>query len=405
MTNKTMAHSFKFFARWLIDGTGRNILENVLAEVEKGLILSIKAGQNYDPGLSDLLDFSTCTVLPGLIDCHTHIFMSGTNDPEVRKQQLDSPFEDMKSVISNHLHQQLAHGIVAIRDGGDYAGHALRYKKECLPSEGLPIRLKTAGRAWRSPGRYGKLIGRPPAKGMTLAQSVAMESKGMDHVKIVNSGLNSLTRFGKETPAQFSLEQLKPAIRTAGNLGLKTMIHANGELPVRLAIEAGCHSIEHGFFMGEKNLNKMAEKQITWVPTACTMKAYQASLDPYSLEAGISKKNLDHQSDQISKAIQCGVSIAAGTDCGSLGVHHGFALKEELGLLIEAGMSLEKAIQCATLNGAKLLGLEDRLGRLGKGMPATFVVLDGAPSMLPGILDTPKTIFFHGRKWKPSTTG
>ena len=397
-----MTDSFQFFAGWLIEGSGRNIRKNVRMEVENGLIVSIQAGQHCDPGTSDLLDFSTCSVLPGLIDCHTHVFMSGTSDPEIRRRQLDAPFEEMQTVISNHLHQQLAHGIIAIRDGGDYAGHALKYKKECLPSEDLPICLKAAGRAWRSPGRYGKLIGRPPKEGISLARSIALESGDIDHVKLVNSGLNSLSVFGKETPAQFSQEELNSAVRSARKLGLKTMVHANGERPVRLAIEAGCHSIEHGFFMGEENLRKMADKQVTWVPTACTMKAYNASLDPDSREADISKQNLEHQSDQISKAIQYGVSIAVGTDCGSLGVHHGSALKEELGILMQAGMSLEKAIQSATQNGARLLGLEDDHGSLKKGMPATFLVLAGGPAMLPGTLDAPKTIFVRGRQWRPS---
>ncbi len=403
-----MSDTFNLFAGWLIDGTGGQILKNVILEVENGRISSLKDGQDYDPGISNIVDLSHETILPGLIDSHVHVFMSGTDDPEVRQQQLDAPYIQMKETIQRHLHQQLAHGIVAVRDGGDYAGHALRFKKECLLSGGLPIHLKSAGKAWRASGRYGKLIGRSPAKGISLASSIAQEKEFPDHIKIVNSGLNSLINYGKETPPQFSSYELGVAVRTAQDLGLKTMVHANGKLPVKLAIEAGCHSIEHGFFMGKENLRKMAENQITWVPTAVTMKAYYESLDPDSQEREIAQKNLDHQINQMSQAMQYGVPIAVGTDCGSLGVHHGSSLNEELGILMMAGALLEKAVQCATLNGANVLGIEDDCGKLEVGMPATFLTVSADPSSLPGALQNVDRIFIQGKelnlkdhnKWK-----
>ncbi len=395
-----MTGTYLLFAGWLIDGTGGPILKDVLLEVKNGRISSLKDRQVYDPGTSDIVDLSHSTIVPGLIDSHVHVFMSGTDDPEVRQQQLDSPFMQMKEVISRHLHQQLTHGIVAVRDGGDYAGHALRFKKECLPSGELPIHLKTAGKAWRAPGRYGKLIGRPPAKGTSLSSSIVHKKRDSDHIKIVNSGLNSLMIFGKETPPQFTSDELGSAVQAARDLGLKTMVHANGKLPVKLAIEAGCHSIEHGFFMGKDNLRKMAEKQITWVPTAVTMMAYHESLDPDSQEKEMAQRNLDHQINQISQAIGYGVSIAVGTDCGSLGVHHGSSLNKELGILMKAGMTLEKSVQSATLNGANLLGLEKNCGKLKIGMPATFLAINADPSLLPGVLQGVDRVFIHGKEWK-----
>jgi hypothetical protein len=329
--------------------------------------------------------------------------MSGTNDPEIRQHQLDATFGHMKEVISKHIHQQLAHGVVAVRDGGDYAGHTLRYKIQCLPLEHQRICIKSAGRAWRAPGRYGRLIGRPPPGGKTLAQAIKCSKENIDLVKIVNSGLNSLTEFGKQTPPQFDLDQLRTAVQNAGDLGLRVMVHANGKHPVRMAIKAGCHSIEHGFFMGKENLRRMADKQVTWVPTAFTMKAYYKSLKPNSPEKEVALRNLDHQMEQISRGIQYGVPIAVGTDCGSLGVHHGTAFKEEFKLLIKAGMPVKKAVQCATLNGARLLGIEDDFGKLTAEMPATLVAAKGDPSCLPDALSAPEKIFIRGNALKPDT--
>ena len=128
--------------------------------------------------------------------------------------------------------------MVALRDGGDYAGHTLRYKKADLNPSEIPVRVGAAGKAWHAPGRYGKLIGQAPLDGHTLAQSIMKQHEGIDHIKIVNSGLNSLTHFGRETPPQFSPEVLLTAVRTGNDLGLKAMVHANGKDSVRAALDA-----------------------------------------------------------------------------------------------------------------------------------------------------------------------
>ena len=397
-----MTRSFFFTAGCLIDGIGGPSRRNVLVRVKKGIISSIRDARDDDFAIPGLVDLSMYTVLPAMVDSHVHLFMSGTGDPSVRSAQLNAGFREIKDVIVRHLEQQITHGVAAVRDGGDYAGHALRYKKECLGSAGVPVLVKAAGRAWRAPGRYGRLIGRPPIMGLSLSEAIAREQGDSDHVKIVNSGLNSLTFFGKETPEQFSLGQLKAAVSAARRLGLGTMVHANGRLPVRLAIEAGCHSIEHGFFMGSENLKRMAERQVTWVPTAYTMGAYHLSLPPDSPEREVAKQNLEHQLEQVSIARGYGVPVALGTDSGSLGVHHGASVKGELRLLMRAGFSLEEAVKCATSNGATLLGLQEELGRLCPGMPATFLATKGGGSCLPGALETPEMVFIQGEEWSPA---
>lgn len=344
------------------------------------------------------MDLSLYTLLPGLVNSHAHLAISGTENLERRRRQLRASFQDAKEVITAHLMEQARFGVVALRDGGDYAGHALRYREACLDRIPGRIVLKTAGRAWHAPGRYGKLVGRTPLKGHSLAQSIVTRHEGIDHVKIVNSGLNSLSNFGEETLPQFTEEELDEAVRAARSVGLKTMVHANGKLPVRLAVEAGCDSIEHGYFMGRENLIRIAEKGITWVPTAFTMEAYSRVLDPGSLEAETAKRNLDHQLEQIRLAEESGVPMAAGTDAGSLGVDHGRALGEEIRLFMVAGLSPERAIRCATSQGAHLLGLEQGTGRLSVGSPATFLATEGSPENLPDALLSPKRVFVSGEE-------
>jgi len=127
-------------------------------------------------------------------------------------------------------------------------------------------------------------------------------------------------------------------VEAASSLGLKTMVHANGIVPVQIALEAGCSSIEHGFFMGKQNLNFMADRQVL-----------------REEERLVALKNLEHQVAQMALARRLGVPIALGTDSGSVGVHHGSALVDELQLLLDAGFSMQ----------------------------ADFIVVKGSPSALP----------------------
>jgi imidazolonepropionase-like amidohydrolase len=394
-----MTDSFTLVAGWILDGTGGPIRRNVLLRVEGGVIVSLEPVGGGVPPQGDLLDLTDCTLLPPLVDSHVHLSMSGSGDPEVRRKQLCAPYGGVRHVIEKHKNQHLAHGVLAVRDGGDHGSFALKYKRESLPSGNVPLLLRCAGRAWHAPGRYGTLIGRPPPQGVSLSQAVARGEEGIDHVKMVQSGLNSLKDFGKETPPQFGLEDLRGAVEAAKRLGLRTMVHANGRTPVRLAIEAGCDSVEHGFFMGRDNLKRMADKGIVWVPTAVTMKGYSEMLDPRSLEAEVARRTLEDQLEQIRMGVEEGVTIALGTDSGSLGVHHGGAVLEELGLLIHGGFPLEKAIQCATTTGAQLLDLEEGFGCIQTKNPARFLVVRGNPSLLPGSLRFPE-VCFRGEWWK-----
>ena len=385
-------------AGWLIDGSGNEIKKHVFLQIKDGHIRQIKTSLINDIDRSDLLrrsnllDLAHCTILPGLVDSHVHLFMSGTDNQQKRKDQLIAGFSDVKDVISRHIESHMSCGVLAVRDGGDNHAHALCYKKECLDPDKTPMCLKVAGRAWHKAGRYGGLIGRSPQGKETLAESIAKEKErpdqvNPDQVKIVMSGLNSLTEFGKQTPPQFDLEEMKKAVDTAHSGGLRVMVHANGKIPVSIAVDACCDSIEHGFFMGRENLIKMADKNITWVPTAYTMKAYAKYLKPKSLEVEISQRNLDHQLEQIFTAKKLGVPIATGTDAGSLGVHHGRSIIEEIKLLMSAGFSIREAIRCATCNGAELLGLKKQGLADGK-MPANFIAVTGNPEALPGSLSS-----------------
>ncbi len=371
---------------WLIDGTGQPAVANRMVTIAAGRIQHIlDAGTLLPPGVA-VVDLSDCTVFPALIDSHVHLVMSGATESSIRQTQLNSTYMDRRKIIADHLVQHLACGVLAVRDGGDHHGDTLRYKLDPAVRPQPLVTIASPGRARHAPGRYGKLIGIPVNEGLTLAQSALERDTQRDHLKLVNSGLNSLTQFGVESPPQFDEHELGKAVAAARELGQPTMVHANGYLPVKLAVNAGCASIEHGFFMGKENMRRMADHGVVWVPTAVTMQAYTDYLkiqghrsDPSF--ADVSRKNLEHQLEQINTARMMGVTLALGTDAGSPGVHHGLSVKAELQLFVAAGFSVEGAIRCASRNGALLMGLSDR-GEIAPGMQADFMAVKTPPEQV-----------------------
>ena len=386
---------------WLIDGTGEPALKNRIFFVKDGYIQQIMDTPEAAPPGMVVVDLSDCTVMPTLVDSHVHLVMSGTTDMAVRQHQLENTYEERRGIIRRHLNQHLAHGVLAVRDGGDHYAHVLRYKSEEQKNDAPPVKIASAGRAYHAAGRYGNLIGLPVAPESRLALSAFKADNERNHLKLVNSGLNSLKRFGAGTAPQFSRQELAEAIAEARRRRQPTMVHANGKAPVKSAIEAGCTSIEHGFFMGRENLSRMVDRGVVWVPTAVTMKAYgdwlaSSKKGDESSMADIAHRNLEHQLDQIRMAHELGVTVALGTDSGSTRVHHGKAVREELLLLIQAGFSIEAAVKCATRTGATLMQLQDR-GALLPGMRADFLAVKGSVDDVPNALESIEGLFVSGK--------
>lgn len=386
-------------AGWVVDGSGGPVRQNMLVTVQAGRFESVKPLSNADRRLPELTDLTDHTLVPGLVDSHVHLFMSATVDAAVRERQLRARYETLLPVIRRHAAAHGANGVVLVRDGGDYGGFALRYRSESGVGN-PPVRILAAGRAWRKPGRYGRLIGRSPREGQTLAAAIAESRESVDHVKLVNSGINSLRTFGRQTAPQFTKAELLAAVRAAGAQGRRVMVHANGEVPVRLAVEAGCHSIEHGFFMGRDNLMLMAGRQTAWVPTLMTMKAYAEVAAPGTREQDVCLRNLEHQIAQVREGRRLGVNIVLGTDAGSTGVYHGAAVREEMQLLMDAGFTVSEAVRAASLAGTELAGF-GVTGSIASGHAASFLAVDGNPSDLPDSLARIRFRMVDGRPIDP----
>jgi imidazolonepropionase-like amidohydrolase len=392
---------FTVRADWLIDGSGGRIRSRSQLEIADGMIQRIEdtpdpsdAGARHPQAAS--LDFSECTVLPGLVDSHVHLAMTGSVDEELRRRLRQASAEVVCQTIQENLRELLRCGVVAVRDAGGARGSTLRFVKGLQHRTGPAVRVCAAGRAWHRQGRYGRFIGRPPEEGLGLGPSILRDDSPCDMVKIINSGVNSLTEFGRRTAPQFSLAEMTAAVQAGRKRGLPVMVHANGEEPARNAIAAGCSSVEHGYFMGAENLKRMAEQGTVWVPTVVPMHAYARNLGTTDRRGQVARRTIDHQLEQLQRARGWRLTVALGTDSGSPGVEHGLAVIEEMTLLMAAGFTLSEAVRCASLNGARLTGGD--FGLLAEGRPATFVVVPGGPSDLPESLTRVCAVFVDGER-------
>lgn len=391
--------NIRICAEWLVDGSGAPALKDQAIDISEGRIVSVDNRDSAGPADCNIIDCSGCTIIPGLIDCHAHLAVTGNLNESQREGQLESPFDVIEKRIEGHLRDHFSHGVLAVRDGGDRSGYALRYKKECH-SMNPPVHISASGRAWHGRGRYGAFLGSSPETGMEPAGFIMNNlEKGADHLKVINSGIISLSDCEKEIAPHFTATDLKKIVKAARSAGLKVMVHANGPKPVRSAIEAECDSIEHGFFMGDDNLKRMADKNIVWVPTVYAMEALRKSSRTGTGEYEIASRVVDNQISQFEKAVRCGVPLAIGTDSGSPGVNHGSSMIDEIKLFMSAGLSIEKLIGAGLRNGSSLFKKGSGPPFIMKGSPATFLVVEGNPNKLPESLSQIKAIWVEGETW------
>ncbi len=369
---------------WLIDGSGAPARRHQLLSLEDKTLVRIGAGASAHaharPG--SWYDLSEYTVLPTFVDAHVHLMLTGPPLTQEINARAVAPRLCPESQILRHLGEHLAYGVMAVRDGGDFAGRVL----DIVQCDGFPKfpripHVAACGAALHKPGRYGRLMGQAVRNFDDIEAYITdRAAQGAAHVKIVQSGINSLREFGRQTQAQFAVAELRNISALARKKKMAVMVHANGAVPVATALAGGCDSVEHGYFMGDDNLKEMSDKGIVWVPTIVPMQACALGASR-GAERDIARKTVAHQLRQLQKARDMGVRVAVGTDAGAPGVPHGQALARELALFVVAGYTVEEAIRCAVTKTGRTNGSTTRPA-LRDGGPASFLAVKGPPGSL-----------------------
>jgi len=266
--------------------------------------------------------------------------------------------------------QFLSQGIFLVADMGHKTGLGLEFRKSSDRIGSLPIKIRSAGLALHKKGGYGGFLGKGVSGKEEIKSTIqALNEAGVDFIKIVNSGIVSLDEGKPVTRGGFSDEEWRVIQEEAGAHGLPIRCHANSDQAIRQAVDFGASSIEHGFFIGEETLQAMAEREVSWTPTAFAL----LSLKPFLPED--KQYNLNRIMDQhlktINLAAAIGVRLQIGTDSGSKGVRPGESFFKELQLFRKAGLNLEQILAVACLDQAEMeegnyLLVEDNFIKLGR---------------------------------------
>src|SRR5437867_8241074 len=387
----------------LIDGTGAPPVRDAVVHIDGGRIEAVTtAGTSGSwPAGAEVIDAAGLTVLPGLIDCHDHLAFHGYE--LAKRWGLDEPQSTRHLRTAGVARQILESGYTAIRDaGGLDAGFRLAIHDGLIVGPRLILSLAiispTGGLGDRvSPSGHTAPTGSDPSLPPSVADGVeavratvrTMVRAGADVIKCATTGGASSRAGHGPKDSEFRLEEMKALVDEAHSLGRRVMCHALGGPGLRVAVEAGVDSIEHGCYLDEdpELIPMMAERGIFFVPTLTVYEYHRESAAPHVRDRARALRA--HHLESVRRALTAGVKVVAGTDAGGHG-HPNNAL--ELEHLVAAGMSPMQALQAATSRAAECLALEQEIGTIEKGKWADLVVVDGDPLRDVRILQNPGRI-------------
>ena len=381
----------------LIDGRGGAAIEHVAVTLADGRITAIESAQGAPP--ADALDLASRTLMPGLIDAHSHVLSDterspGFGPPPPLHGDDPRPRELGYFVLARLSVALVSAGITTVRDVGSFDGEAivLRRAIELGLVEGPRIlscaRIVTA----TAPGAriFGTMY-READGPWEMRKAVREQIRdGADYIKMMATGARSVDREDPE-PAQMTREEVAAVVDEAHRMGFRVAAHAEGLSGARIAIEEGVDTIEHGLSLhrAPELLGRMAERGIVLVPTLSTFhdlaERFAGDFAPRLVVQA--KRQADDAARTLLAAHAAGVTLAMGYDSGPPGTS-----ANELVRMAEGGLGAAEAIRAATSGSAKALGLDD-VGTVEAGHRADLLVVDGDPLADPSVLLQPDRIW------------
>jgi imidazolonepropionase-like amidohydrolase len=338
------------------------------------------------PAGARMVDLSNRTVLPGLIDCHTHLTFSPFTGA-YRALSISVPREALTGARNARV--TLEAGFTTVRNVGadGFADVALRDAINAgdVPGprmlvSGPPLSI-TGGHADENllaPQFHYSADGVADGLPAVIAKVREDIKYGADVIKFMATG-GVLSEGDNPALAQYSPDEMRAIVETAHGLGRKVAAHAHGALGIHDAVLAGVDSIEHGSFIDEQDIQLMKQHGTYLVPTLYLMDWFMENYQKMGLTENMLAKArvvMPAARENVSRAMHEGVKIAFGTDAAVY--PHGLNA-HEFPVMVKLGMTPLGAVQASTVNAADLIGWSDRVGTLEPGKFADLVAVDGDP--------------------------
>ncbi len=359
--------------------------------VEEGRVTAVlPAGEAPSPGEAETLDLSGLSVVPGLIDCHSHLV--GNVQEAGVPATLTTPAQEAFIGVRN-ARATLRAGFTSVRDLGSFRAFVCRDLRDAIEAGDVEgPRMQAAGAFITAPWGGGDVVGLAPdirlpddlRFGVVTTPAEVRDRVrrlligGVDVIKCIATGA-VLTRGGVPGAPELSEEELRAAVEEAAHYGAFVAAHAHGAEGAKRAIRAGVRSIEHGSILDDEAIAMLAD-----TGTYLVMDLYDGE---WMAEAGrregwpeeTLRKNDETMETAVvvfAKALAAGVRMAYGTDSGVY--PHGLNARQ-LAWYVRCGMTPAQAIRSATLTAAELMGREAHVGTLEPGRFADLVAVAGDP--------------------------
>ncbi len=397
----------------LIDGDSTSPRRNQVIIIRGNQIVEVSdAASARIPTGAETVDLSQATVLPGLIDAHTHIFLQGEEPDQggydVQLLKYPLAFRAARATVS--VRRALEQGFTTLRDvETEGAGYGDVGIKQAIEGGYIPgPRLFVSTRAISSTGGY-PLEGYAPEievpKGVQIidgpveARKAAREQldHGADWIKVYMTHRSWVGKNGElASQPTLTVEELRAIVGETHGWGKKVACHAYSGEGMQRALDGGCDSIEHGLALTDAQIAQMI-KQGTWlVPTLSVYYYDHAPAD--TPEGQRDRKRVSAHEESFRKALKAGVKIAFGTDAG--GFPWTDPIAQEFPRMVEFGMSPMQAIQSATSRAAELLDQKGKIGVIAPGAFADVIAVAGDPLADVKVLGNVGFVMKDGRVFK-----